>query len=204
MMQYSAHTHPIGDMEVNMFMGSIMEDDEISIADYSDSYGTGKSSRPLRYVDPPPVLDVRAENGEKGVVAMGDPCWGEGASGNEFEMTRNEDFKDAGWPAIRDVPALFRRGSSTDCAVTVIDDMLVKTKGSQDEAMKLFEFISTRVKARMGGKPLVITYTPRQFAGMRIARTPDRKVITLSVTHFVEAMTRRWLPTLVEDGMLPA
>ena len=72
-------------------------------------------------------------DGRKAAVLLRSTLWGEGPAGYEFEATRNEDMAAAGWPEIPGIPAMFHSGP-TNRAIAQVDDILIKTRGSDAPA----------------------------------------------------------------------
>ena len=197
---YLAFTMPVGELEANCFWATVSPDDYVIVIDWPDAYGTGQCGREPRLVRPPPMLDVRTETGEPALLELGGPLWGEGAAGNEFEATRNEDMNDAAWPNFLDIPAAFYHGNSGR-AISIIDDLAARDKGGYDELNKLCCFLSERSVARGVGK-IKVRKAPELWGGMKIERSADFMTLTLSMPEHIEAVTLVWLPELVKENKL--
>ena len=202
--QYCTHTQPVGEMEMNLFLADIEDEDYFALLDWKDAYGLGESARGLRLVHGPEGSDLRTPDGRKGVLALGcSGLWGEGAAGFEFEVVKDEDMLKAGWPRIKEVPAYYTRpGPERSVGCSIIDDLGVRSRNPQ-YVHTLHEYLSGQAVKR-GGQPLTIEVSPTKWGGMKIWRDPERQTITVSMPDFIIAATFKWLPTLVNEGALPA
>ena len=111
---------------------------------------------------------------------------------------------DAGWPRIADVPGTFWNGARNRGGV-IIDDLMLRistASGGYDLAMRLAAFLSERAATR-GGSPVVVTKAPTMWGGIKISRDAECITLTLSMTDYITATTRKWLPELVATGVLP-
>ena len=200
-LQRAAYTMPIGDAEQCCLLATAEPSDEFTLADWKDAYGLGKCDRGVRLVRPPKELDVRTENGEPAVLAIVTSLWGERAAGFEWEMRRDEHMAAAGWLRPLDAPAIFYNGEHR--AGVIIDDMLIRTRGSREPALELVAKLNALVRP-LGGQPLVVTFDVQLWGGMMISRSPCKQVITSSMPHYVESVAIIWLPGYLETGTLPA
>ena len=110
-------------------------------------------------------------------------------------------MRQAGWERCLDVPALFYCDDHR--AGGIIDDLLIRTRGGREPAMRLVDSLNAGVKA-LGGKPLAVTIDVKTWGGMLLTRSPCRRVITTSMPHYVEGVAAVWLPGYLATGCLPA
>ena len=110
-------------------------------------------------------------------------------------------MRQAGWERCLDVPALFYCDDHR--AGVIIDDLLIRTRGGREPAMRLVASLNAGVKA-LGGKPLAVTIDVKTWGGMLLTRSPCRRVITTSMPHYVEGVAAVWLPGYLATGCLPA
>ena len=196
----AAHTIPIGDMDMKLFCSSFESDDVLVVADWKDGYGIGECDRAPRAVRIPETVSAEDEHGRRMCLILCSGLWGEGSAGNGFEDARDADLAHAGWDAQLGTPAMFARAD--DRAVVIVDDLAMRVK-DVDVAKRTVEVLSERAVAR-GGKPLTISIGATTYGGLQIMRSDDRMVLTLLMPQFIEGMAKKWLPTLVESGELPA
>ena len=127
---------------------------------------------------PPRTLDIRMPDGRPAAILLRSTLWGEGPAGFEFEITRNEDLEAAAWPQVSGVAAMFYNGAH-DRAIAQVDDLLVKTRGSDAAALELATRLSARCVAR-GGKPVTVKQDAIAWNGRAFIRSPDRITLTIS------------------------
>ena len=198
----AVYTVPIHALDANCFLSAVEQGDYLTVIDYVDAYGHGETTRAPRAVCPPRTLDARMPDGRLAAILLRSSLWGEGPAGYEFEATRNEDMQAVAWPEILGVPAMFYNGEF-DRAIAQVDDILVKTRGSDAAALMLGARLSERCVAR-GGKPVKITRDAVAWNGRALIRSPDRVTLTISMHTSVESAVERWLPDLARTGITPA
>tara|TARA_B110000027_G_scaffold130760_1_gene154029 strand:+ start:156 stop:2876 length:2721 start_codon:yes stop_codon:yes gene_type:complete len=195
----AAYTIPIGDMDMKCFCSSFEADDVLVVADWKDGYGIGSCDRPPRAVRIPETVPAEDEQGRRQCLILCSGLWGEGAAGNGFEDARDEDLAFTGWDTMLGTPAMFARGD--DRAIVIVDDLAMRVKDIE-VAKRTVTVLSERAEAR-GGKALTINIHATAYGGLQILRSDDMLVLTLMMPQFIEGMTKRWLPALVESGVLP-
>ena len=197
----AVYTSPIHAIDANCFLSSVEPQDYLTVLDYVDAYGHGMTTRAPRAVRPPRTLEATMPDGRPAAILLRSTLWGEGPAGFEFEATRNEDLAAAAWPEISGIPAMFYNGEF-DRAIAQVDDILIKTRGSDDKALALAAFLSARCVAR-GGKAVKIVRNAVAWNGRAFIRSPDRITLTISMHVTVESATERWLPELARTGKVP-
>ena len=98
---------------------------------------------------------------------------------------------------IRTPPSDTLAGSDSVSEVTDTDNIMVASDGRER---------ATRCAASIarGGKPLTVKRNAAQFGGYHLARSLDRKALTLYLTQHIEASTLKWLPSLSKEGIVPS
>ena len=197
----STYTIPVGDLETKVFISEVKEKHSLVSIDWTDGYGVGDTSvwTPIA-CKIPDTIDVKDDRGRRMGVLLRSPLWGAGVAGFGFEIKRDEDCAKAGWMQCPSTPGMKYRGE--DRAIVIIDDMLMRVEDVA-VAARTHEVLSELAVGR-GGKPLTIKYHPTAFGGLKIMRSLDRTVITLLMPEFVERAARKWVPSFVETGKLPA
>ena len=201
---YATYTMPVGEMEANIFLASVEKHHLLALIDWTDAYGMGNNTHrngenAPRYVRPPPLLDVRTETGEPGVLRLVSSLWGEGPAGNDFEVARDDDMAACAWPPMLDVPASFYNGD--DRAVVIMDDLMLRVS-DWSVVEQLAESLSARCVAR-GGKPVTVKRNPEKWGGMLLARDPERITLTSYMEDHIAASTAFWIPELVKTDIVP-
>ena len=200
----ATYTIPVGEMETKIFIALVQPEDVLITADWVNGYGIGEGhKRPKRAVKLPETVEdeYRGPQGELMGLLMASSCWGEGVAGFEFEVVRDADLAAAGWAPCTPVAASWWQGN--DRAIGIIDDILFRCRDKPDAALRTIEILSERAVAR-GGAPLTMQLDPTAFGGMRIARSPCRTAITISLDSHWEQAVRKWLPELLDGGKLRA
>ena len=195
----AAYTIPVGDLDLKCFASTFEPEDTLVVADWKDGYGIGSCERAPRAVRIPETVPAEDEQGRRQCLILCSGLWGEGVAGNGFEDARDADLAFAGWDAILGTPAMFARAG--DRAVVIVDDLAMRVR-DVEVARRTVQVLSERAVAR-GGKPLTISVGATAYGGIQIMRSDDRMVLTLMMPQFIEGMTKKWLPTLVESGELP-
>ena len=200
MLRVAAYTMPVGELEQNMFLASIMPNEWLCLIDWKDAYGIGHCERAPRYARPPAILDVKAASGGPGLLRYRTSIWGERPAGNEFEIARDEDMEACGWLPVLDVSALFHHGS--DRGAAIIDDLALKVS-NLDTAYALRDGLSARSVAR-GGAPVTMVVSATRWGGIEIERSLDGKLLTSHMATHIEGSIRKWLPDVADGKPLPS
>ena len=80
---------------------------------------------------------------------------------------------DGGWPRIKEVPAFFDGGGGC-VGASIMDDLMIRCRGSLDRGHELAAWLSKRSIER-GGYPVVTTLIGKAglWGGMQIERSND-------------------------------
>jgi hypothetical protein len=198
----STYTVPVDDLVFKTFMSALRPGEMLVALDWKNAYGLGHCQREPRYVIIPETVDAEDEAGRRMCLRLVTSLWGEGVAGFEWECTRDEDLRDAGWEQCVGVPALFRHGDACH-GIVIVDDLLIKVPRDGNVHELTHAALSAKAVAR-GGAPLSIDLDVESWGGWKIERSPDRMAVTISLPNHLEQAVARWLPELLGSDKLPS
>ena len=155
---------------------------ELTAADIGNAYlnGVRRGGRPS-YAWLPSCLTRYSEAGERMVLELASPLWGEPCAGREWQTELARALSELGLQRAEGVPCMwYFNGQHSDVRViTIVDDMLFsESEGSTALTDSILDGLRSRFE-------VTVRSNPDHFAGIRLERNRTARSLTLSMPQKV-------------------
>ena len=166
--------------------------------DIGDAYIRGKRARPMGYMQVPTTLvdECRTEDGEKQVIALVTPLWGEAEAGFEWDAELEEALLTLGWRQVEGVPAMYEFEAIDGNArlVKIVDDLGISD--STPDARIATDTLRL-LRERYDGQ-VTFEREPASFVGYM--RHKEESHLQLSMREKIVEAVRKYAPDLFGDS----